>query len=201
MGRVQCLSATKCDVCYVGPRPLAMLETVTLKLRGNTGRIALVAALICSGPAAAQQNSGQAERPPMPAGPLSGTPPPSASSQQAPRPVGAPSFKAPSPELRAAYEQAFQLTMQNPSDPPTLAKFAELAIEVGDIEGAISALERLLLIDGEQADVKLELGVLYYRLGSIDAARMYLEAARTSKQASAEVKERADTFLKAISKK
>jgi hypothetical protein len=57
-----------------------------------------------------------------------------------------------------------------------------------------------LLIDGEQADVKLELGVLYYRIGSIEAARMYLEAARASKQASAEVKERAETFLKAMPK-
>jgi Flp pilus assembly protein TadD len=110
-------------------------------------------------------------------------------------------LKGPPPELRAAYEQAFQLSLQNPADPPTLAKFAELAIQVGDIEGAISALERLLLIDGEQADVKLELGVLYYRLGSVDAARMYLESARASKQASAEVKQRADTFLKAIGNK
>ena len=170
-------------------------------MRANTGRIAIVLALLCSGPLLAQQNSGQPGSLAMPTGPLSGTPPPSASTQQAPGPVGAPSFKGPSPERRAAYEQAFQLTMQNPSDPPTLAKFAEIAIEVGDIEGAISALERLLLIDGEQADVKLELGVLYYRLGSVDAARMYLEAALTSKQASAEVKERADTFLKAIPKK
>ena len=92
----------------------------------------------------------------------------------------------------------FSSRCRTPADPPTLAKFAELAIEVGDIEGAISALERLLLIDGDQADVKLELGVLYYRLGSVDAARMYLESAKTSKKASAEVKERADTFLKAI---
>lgn len=115
-------------------------------------------------------------------------------------PIGAP-LTAPSRELRAAYEEAFQLSMQNPSDPPTLAKFAELAIQLGDIEGAISALERLLLIDGDQADVKLELGVLYYRLGSVEAARMYLESARASKQASGEVKERADTFLKALPKR
>lgn len=115
--------------------------------------------------------------------------------------MGAPSLKGPSPELRRAYDEAFQLSMQNPSDPPTLAKFAELAIQVGDIEGAISALERLLLIDGQQAEVKLELGVLYYRLGSLDASRMYLEAARASKEASADVKERADTFLKAFPKK
>jgi tetratricopeptide (TPR) repeat protein len=136
----------------------------------------------------------------MPAAPLPGTPPPTPPSSQQTGPIGAP-LKGPSPELRAAYDEAFQLSMQNPSDPPTLAKFAELAIQVGDIEGAISALERLLLIDGDQADVKLELGVLYYRLGSVEAARMYLESAKTSKQASAEVKERADTFLKAIPNK
>jgi tetratricopeptide (TPR) repeat protein len=137
----------------------------------------------------------------MPNAPLPGTPPPAPPSSQQVGPVGAPSLKGPSPELRAAYDEAFKLSMQNPADPPTLAKFAELAIQVGDIEGAISALERLLLIDGEQADVKLELGVLYYRLGSLEAARMYLEAARASKQASNEVKERADTFLKAFPKK
>jgi Flp pilus assembly protein TadD len=99
---------------------------------------------------------------------------------------------------RAAYDSAFQLTLQNPSDPATLAKFAELAVQVGDIEGSISALERLLLIDGNQPDVKLELGVLYFRLGSVDAARMYLDAARSSSQASSETRQRADTFLQAM---
>jgi Flp pilus assembly protein TadD len=48
---------------------------------------------------------------------------------------------------------------------------------VGDIEGAISALERLLLIDANQPEVKLELGVLYYRLGSKEAALTSLEGA------------------------
>ena len=153
--------------------------------------------LVCCASVSAQQTPSQPGGIPLPAAPLPGAPPPPSSQQVGP--VGAP-LKGPSPELRAAYDQAFQLSMQNPSDPPTLAKFAELAIQVGDIEGAISALERLLLIDGDQADVRLELGVLYYRLGSVDAARMYLESAKTSKEASAEVKERADTFLKAIPK-
>jgi len=166
--------------------------------------LALLALLGC-GSALAQQNPSQNPGPPgslpLPSGPVVGTPPPTAPSSQQTGPVGAPSLKMPSPELRAAYDQAFQLSMQNPSDPPTLAKFAELAIQVGDMEGAISALERLLLIDGEQADVKLELGVLYYRVGSVDTARMYLEAARTSRQASPEVKERAETYLKAMARK
>jgi tetratricopeptide (TPR) repeat protein len=166
---------------------------------------ATLLALLAASPVWGQQNQGQKpEQPaaiPLPAGPLAGTAPAAPPSSQQTGPVGAPSLKGPSPELRAAYDEAFKLSMQNPSDPPTLAKFAELAIQVGDIEGAISALERLLLIDSDQADVKLELGVLYYRLGSIEAARMYLESARASKQASTEVKERIDTFLKAMSKK
>jgi hypothetical protein len=108
---------------------------------------------------------------------------------------------APSDALRASYDAAFQASLDNPADPQVLVKFAEVAVQMGDIEGAISALERLLLVDGQQADVKLELGVLYYRLGSTEAAKAYLEAASSSPEASDEVKERAQTFLKAMASK
>lgn len=101
------------------------------------------------------------------------------------------------PEQRALYDSAFQATLDQPSDPENLVRFAGLAVEMGDIEGAISALERLLLIDGNQPEVKLELGVLYYRLGAKDAAIMYLEAARASAETTKETRERAEAFLKA----
>ncbi len=104
---------------------------------------------------------------------------------------------APTPQQRLAYEAAFKDTLDKPSDPDTLVRFAGLAVQVGDIEGAISALERLLLIEGDQPEVKLELGVLYYRLGSKEAAVAYLEAARASPDASKETRERAEAFLKA----
>jgi tetratricopeptide (TPR) repeat protein len=107
----------------------------------------------------------------------------------------------PNDATRATYDAAFQESLNNPSDPAVLVKFAEAAVQLGDIEGAISALERLLLIDGKQADVKLELGVLYFRLGSTEAARAYLESASASPEASAQIKERAQTFLKAIASK
>jgi hypothetical protein len=109
-----------------------------------------------------------------------------------------PSGALPSDEKRGAYEKAFQETLGKPSDPEALAKFAELAVGMGDIEGAISALERLLLIDSDQPEVKLELGVLYYRLGATEPARAYLEAARTSPSSSSETKARAETFLAAV---
>src|ERR1700754_775575 len=120
----------------------------------NLRIIATLLGLLAAAPVWAQQNQGQNPGQPgaipLPAGPLTGKAPAAPPSSQQTGPVGAPSLKGPSPELRAAYDEAFKLSMQNPSDPPTLAKFAELAIQVGDIEGAISALERLLLIDGDQ---------------------------------------------------
>ncbi len=100
--------------------------------------------------------------------------------------------------MRALYDTAFQETLRKPSDPATLVGFAEIAIKVGDLEGAISALDRLLLIDGDQPEVKLELGVLYFRLGSFEAARSYLEEARVSARASAAVKARAAEYLKEV---
>lgn len=124
---------------------------------------------------------------------------------KAPRSLPMPTTTAPQPQKpvevtaaeRAAYDKAFQATLEKPSDPETLARFAELAVKMGDIEGAISALERLLLIDANQPEVKLELGVLYYRLGSKEAALTYLEGARSSSEASPQVRDRAEEFLKA----
>lgn len=100
--------------------------------------------------------------------------------------------------MRALYDSAFQETLRKPADPATLVGFAEIAVKVGDLEGAISALDRLLLIDGDQPDLKLELGVLYFRLGSFEAARSYLEEARASARASAPTKARAAEYIKEI---
>lgn len=107
----------------------------------------------------------------------------------------------PSAQTKAAYEAAFQETLKNPADPATLIKYADLAVQVGDLEAAISALERLLLIDADQPKIKLELGVLYFRLGSYEAARTYLEGARQSARATPETRGRADEYLAAVDSK
>ena len=52
--------------------------------------------------------------------------------------------QTPSPD-RVAYDAAFQDSLKNPSDPATVLRYAEAAVKVNDLEGAISALERLLL--------------------------------------------------------
>ncbi len=115
-----------------------------------------------------------------------------AMAQQTPAPAA---LRA-SPADRAAYDAAFQESLRNPIDPPTLVRYAEAALKIGDLEGAIAALERLLLVDGENPEVQLELGVLYFRLGSMEAAKSYLQNVSGSRRASAEQKAKAESFIK-----
>lgn len=103
--------------------------------------------------------------------------------------------ETPTPELKSQYDAAFQETLDKPGDLDVLFKYAGLANRMGDYEGAISALERMLLIDPDLPRVRLELGVLYYRLGSYEAARTYFETALRSPALPPDVKEKAEEYL------
>lgn len=81
------------------------------------------------------------------------------------------------PALKAEYEAAFQTLLADPSNLDKSFKFAELAIKVGDYEGAIGTLERMLIVDPDLWRVRMDLGILYFRLGSYGTARNYLESA------------------------
>ncbi len=111
------------------------------------------------------------------------------------RPAIAQQTQTVSPELEAEYDAAFQDMLQKPSDLDVLFKFATIASKTGDLEGAISALERMLLVDPDLPRVRLELGVLYYRLGSFEVARSYFEVTLKSASLTPDVKARAEQFL------
>jgi hypothetical protein len=101
-------------------------------------------------------------------------------------------------ELEAAYDKAFQAMLADPANLDKAFAFAELAAQVGDYEGAIGALERMLFITPDLPRVRLELGVLYFRLSSYETARAYIQSALTAPQVPAAVRERAATFLAEI---
>jgi tetratricopeptide (TPR) repeat protein len=98
-------------------------------------------------------------------------------------------------DLGRQYDAAFQEMLRQPANLDVLFKFASLASKTGDLEGAISALERMLLIDNDLPRVRLELGVLYYRLGSYEVARTYLESAQKSPHLPPDVRSRAEQFM------
>jgi hypothetical protein len=114
--------------------------------------------------------------------------------------LGGPSPSAPEP-LRAQYETLFQQTLRNPGDLDASFRFAEVASAVGDPEAAIGALERMLFFNPQLARVKLELGVLYFRLGSYEMARSYFNAAVEAPDTPAEVRLRVAQFQSEIDRR
>lgn len=103
-------------------------------------------------------------------------------------------------EIKRLYDEAFAAMLADPGDLDKSFRFAGLAVRVGDLEGAVVALERMLLINANLPRVRLELGVLYYRLGSYEAARNYLVTALETPNMPPEVRDRAEKFLAQIEK-
>ncbi|MPZ32717.1 MAG: tetratricopeptide repeat protein [Rhodospirillales bacterium] len=99
------------------------------------------------------------------------------------------------------YDAAFQETLRQPGNLDVLFRFATVATQTGDLEGAVSALERMLLIDPNLPRVRLELGVLYFRLGSYELARTYLQTALASRNIPADVRAKADQYMAELDKR
>ncbi|MEO1190588.1 MAG: tetratricopeptide repeat protein [Pseudomonadota bacterium] len=100
--------------------------------------------------------------------------------------------------LQARFDRLFQELLQRPIDLDLMFDFAGTAIQLGDYEAAIATYERMLLMNPDLPRVKLELGALYYRLGSYEAARRYFEDAADDPDLPPQVAERIDGFLARI---
>ena len=101
-------------------------------------------------------------------------------------------------DLEAAYDKAFQELFRDPGNLDKSFRFAELAIRKGNSEAAISALERMLLIEPDLPRVRFELGALYFNIGSFAIARSYLTSVLESPDAPQEVLDRVQVFLAEI---
>ena len=90
--------------------------------------------------------------------------------------------------------------LADPSNLDIAFEYAALSSDVGDLEGAISTLERMLIYAPGLPRLDLELGVLYYRLGANDSAKSYFEAALAAPDVPAEVKAKVAPYLASIDK-
>ena len=86
------------------------------------------------------------------------------------------------PEGRASpygpeYDAAFRAMLASPTDLDAAFDFAAAARRAGDLEGAVGALERMLIYNPDLPIVHYELALLYASLGSVEAAKRYNRSA------------------------
>ena len=94
-------------------------------------------------------------------------------------------------------EEIFKQLFKDPTNLSLLFKYANISILVGDLEGAIGVFEQMLIYDSELPRIRLELGVLYFRLGAYALANNYLKSVKEFNPPP-EVEARVDQFLEAI---
>ena len=105
-----------------------------------------------------------------------------------------PSHAANQPPTGADLEPAFQGVLADPADLDAAFEYARIAAVLGDFEAAISSLERMLMFDADLLQVQVELGILYFRLGSYEAAKGYLDQALAREDLPPEVRTRIENF-------
>ena len=101
--------------------------------------------------------------------------------------------------LEAQKEALFQQMLRNPANLDVTFAYADASARLGDYEAAVSALDRMLLFNPDLPRVQVELGALYFRMGSFDLARTYFEKAGAGNPPP-EVRARIDRYLADIEK-
>ena len=94
-------------------------------------------------------------------------------------------------------DEVFKKMFADPTNLTLLFEYANLSILVGDLEAAIGVFEQMLIYDNELPRIRLELGVLYFRLGAYALANTYLKSVKEFNPPP-EVVNRVDQFLAAI---
>jgi tetratricopeptide (TPR) repeat protein len=103
--------------------------------------------------------------------------------------------------VMSEFQQAFEEMYAHPGDVDATLKYSSLAVELEDYEAAVSPLERILMMNPNLPEIRLEVGVLYFLMNSFDTAKMHLELVREDATATDAQKTRAVDYLSKINKK
>ena len=99
--------------------------------------------------------------------------------------------------IKEKQQVVFEQLFEDPTNLSLLFEYANLSILVGDLEAAIGVFDQMLVYDPELPRIRLELGVLYFRLGAYALAKTYLESVGKF-DPPLEVQARIDDLLKSI---
>ena len=100
-------------------------------------------------------------------------------------------------ETNTEREKIFSALIEDPTNLDNLFEYANLSILLGDLEAAISVFEQMLIYEPDLPRIRLELGVLYFRLNAYPSAKLYLNSVRNY-DAPEEVLKKVDAFLNSI---
>jgi tetratricopeptide (TPR) repeat protein len=98
-------------------------------------------------------------------------------------------------DTEAQRQALFKQMLADPANVDLALKYAELSSQAGDLEGAISALERLLIFAPQVAQLNYQLGILYLRLGAYEQASTDFKAAIAAPDATPELKASAEKYI------
>ena len=91
-------------------------------------------------------------------------------------------------------EEVFKQLFKDPTNLSLLFEYANLSIIVGDLEGAIGVFEQMLIYDSALPRIRLELGVLYFRLGAFALANNYLKSVKEYDRAAEDFEKAKETM-------
>lgn len=97
--------------------------------------------------------------------------------------------------LQRQTDEAFRNLLQNPTDVSTTTDYVTLLLRAGNYEGAIAALERLLVLPGAPASLRIEIAALYAQLRSYTVAESLLNEALADRSLSDADRARAQALL------
>lgn len=100
--------------------------------------------------------------------------------------------------LEAQRKALFAQMLRDPSDLDAAFEYAALSVQAGDLESAVSTLERMLVFAPGLPRLQFELGVLYYRLGAFEMAGTYFREVQAASDVPPEVLAEIGGYLQAI---
>ena len=115
--------------------------------------------------------------------------------------AGSPAIFTSRDAAKAEEDALFPRVVREPQNLDLSFRFAEVASAAGDYEAAVGALERMRFYNSELPRVELELGVLYFRMGSYNMAMSHFQAAIADPNTPDEVKRRVAEFEREIEKR
>lgn len=103
--------------------------------------------------------------------------------------------------LKREQDALFKRVLANPGDVATSFRYAEVSAALEDFEAAVGALERLQFFNPNLPQIALELGVIYFRMGSYAMARANFTKAMAAPDLSPDVRAKVEGYLKEIEKR